>query len=102
MNRIYIAGPMSGLPELNFPAFNEEAARLRAIGFDVVNPAELTTDQSTPWCVAMRTAIGGMMTCDTVALLPKWEQSKGAAIEVKLAYQLQMKVINAREIRGHG
>lgn len=30
MKRIYISGPMSGMPEHNFPAFNAEAARLRA------------------------------------------------------------------------
>ena len=32
MTRIYIAGPMSGLPELNYPAFNAMAERLRAHG----------------------------------------------------------------------
>ncbi|WP_457825134.1 DUF4406 domain-containing protein, partial [Staphylococcus aureus] len=36
MTRIYVAGPMSGLPELNFPAFHAAAAELRAQGFDVV------------------------------------------------------------------
>ena len=39
MKRIYVAGPMSGLPAFNFPAFHEAAADLRACGFDVVNPA---------------------------------------------------------------
>ena len=33
MKRIYLSGPMSSLPELNFPAFHAEAARLRALGF---------------------------------------------------------------------
>ncbi len=33
MKRIYLSGLMSGLPELNFPAFHAEAARLRALGF---------------------------------------------------------------------
>src|SRR5690606_26470176 len=41
MKRIYIAGPMTGLPDLNFPAFHAEAARLRSRGVDVVNPAEI-------------------------------------------------------------
>ena len=31
MTRIYIAGPMSGLPDLNYPAFNAMAERLRAL-----------------------------------------------------------------------
>lgn len=38
--RIYLAGPMTGLPEHNFPAFHAEAARLRGLGYQVENPAE--------------------------------------------------------------
>ncbi|WP_319942079.1 DUF4406 domain-containing protein [Pseudomonas quasicaspiana] len=41
MRRIYISGPMTGLPDFNFPAFAAEANRLRGLGFDVVNPAEI-------------------------------------------------------------
>ncbi|TGA83618.1 DUF4406 domain-containing protein, partial [Pseudomonas aeruginosa] len=29
IQRIYLAGPMTGLPEHNFPTFHAEAARLR-------------------------------------------------------------------------
>ena len=42
--RVYISGPMSGLPELNFPAFHAAAASLRAKGLDVVNPAEINAE----------------------------------------------------------
>lgn len=41
MTRLYIAGPMSGLPQFNFPAFYAAAEALRAQGYDVVSPAEL-------------------------------------------------------------
>ena len=37
MKRIYIAGPMTGLPDFNYPAFNAAAARMRALGFEVEN-----------------------------------------------------------------
>ena len=47
--RIYVAGPMTGHPQLNFPAFHTEAARLRALGYEVVNPAELNADPGADW-----------------------------------------------------
>lgn len=44
MKRIYLSGPMTGLPELNFPAFAAMTANLRADGHTVTNPAELYPD----------------------------------------------------------
>lgn len=38
--KIYLAGPMRGIPEFNFPAFHAMACRLRAEGNVVFNPAE--------------------------------------------------------------
>lgn len=42
--KIYLAGPMTGIKDLNFPRFHGEAARLRALGHQVINPAELNAD----------------------------------------------------------
>ena len=36
---IYIAGPMTGFPEFNFPAFFAAQAELEAKGWQVFNPA---------------------------------------------------------------
>ena len=93
MTRIYIAGPMSNLPNLNFPAFHAEAARLRALGYEVVNPAEINADPTAGWNECMRKDIAQLVTCNAIAMLPGWEHSKGASLEHRIARQLDMQVI---------
>lgn len=39
MPKIYIAGPMSGYPEFNFPAFYAKEEYFRELGYEVFNPA---------------------------------------------------------------
>lgn len=39
-NRVYVAGPMTDLTDFNYPAFNAVADRLRALGYEVENPAD--------------------------------------------------------------
>ena len=90
--RCYIAGPMSNLPGLNFPAFHAAAAQLRAAGFDVVNPAEINADPTAGWAACMRLDIAQLVTCHAVALLPGWEASRGATLEHHIATQLGMRV----------
>lgn len=92
MPRLYIAGPMTGLPDLNYPEFNQWARLLRSEGFEVVNPAETALPSSTAWTTFMRAGISGLVTCDAVAVLSDWEQSRGAFLEVTLAKSLEMPV----------
>ena len=40
IKKLYLAGPMRGYPEDNYPHFNEMAAELRKLGYAVFNPAE--------------------------------------------------------------
>lgn len=102
--RIYIAGPMTGLPEFNYPAFNNEAQRLRSLGYDVENPAENPEPPCKSWLGYMRMALPQLVNCDIVALLPGWQDSKGARIERSLAIDLSLRVLYAQEIVGspHG
>ena len=101
MRRIYIAGPMTGLPDFNYPAFNAEAARLRAIGWDVENPAENPAPPSGEWIDYMRLAIPQLMTCDVIVLLPKWEKSRGARVEIRVARMMGMQRAKAGHITWH-
>jgi hypothetical protein len=90
--RIYIAGPMTGIDELNFPAFHAAAARLRALGHEVVNPAEINPDPGASWQTCMHADLAQLVTCDAIALLPGWEGSRGAELERHVAYALGMHV----------
>lgn len=98
MRRIYISGPMTGLPDLNFPAFNREAARLRSLGFDVVNPAELNPEPGKAYHDCLRTDIKALMTCDAIALLPGAEHSNGSKLERHVANGVGMEILNCCEI----
>ena len=95
--RIYLSGPMTGLPELNFPYFAAMTATLRDAGHSVTNPAELNPDGGS-WNDCMRRDIAALMDCDTVATLPGWEHSKGARLEVLIAERLGMTVVNAHDL----
>jgi hypothetical protein len=97
MKRIYLSGPMTGLPALNFPAFAAMTANLRADGHTVTNPAEINPDGGS-WNDCMRRDIAALMYCDTVATLPGWEHSKGARLEVLIAERLGMTIVSAHEL----
>lgn len=92
MKKIYIAGPMTGLPELNFPAFHAAAAALREQGLTVINPAEINPDVGADWIDCMRADIQQLVTCDGIYLLPGWEKSRGAKLEHHIADALGMDV----------
>lgn len=92
MSRIYIAGPMTGHLDLNFPAFHAAASRLRGEGHEVVNPAEINPDQGAKWADCMRADIRELVTCDTVLLLKGWENSRGARLEHHIALSLGMRI----------
>lgn len=88
--RVYLAGPMTGYEYFNFPAFNAEAARLRATGLDVVNPAEHGIVEGAEWGDYLRYDIAKLVTCEAIHFLPGWEASKGARLEHSVAKALGM------------
>jgi hypothetical protein len=91
--RVYISGPMTGLPGLNFPAFNAAAQQLRGLGIDAINPAEINPNSVLSWEACMRADIKALCDCDAIALLPGWENSKGAHLELHIAHRLDLYVV---------
>ena len=96
--RWYVSGPMTGLPEFNVPAFRAATTALRAAGYDVVCPTELCPEPGLSWQEYLRRDLAGMLACSGVAVLPGWEASRGAALEVHVARALGMPVVDAAEL----
>lgn len=92
VERVYIAGPMTGLPELNFPAFHAAAYAYRQRGCHVENPAEINPDPGAAWADCMRQDIPRLLTCDSLVVLPGHENSRGAKLEISIAEALGMPI----------
>lgn len=101
--RTYLAGPMRNHFRYNFPAFDAAAADLRSQGLSVVNPAEIdrhngfdpvTLPDDWDWRElpkdldlrqTVRNDLIALVTCDSIHLLPGWQDSKGATAERAVA-----------------
>lgn len=88
--KVYIAGPMTGLKDHNYPAFHAAARELRLAGYAVVSPAEIDAAKSLPWEEWMRLSLKALLSCTHVALLPDWHKSIGARLEQDLAAKLRI------------
>lgn len=106
MAKIYIAGPMRGYPQFNFPAFDRAAALGRSLGWDVISPAEMDREHGIDENTAPSVDVNGGEPAwvrvfilrdvnilintlkaeagDAIAVLPGWEKSVGAVGEVAL------------------
>lgn len=104
--KVYVSGPMTGIPEFNKTAFAEAAAFLRAEGYEVVSPHEL--DDADP--VARETMTwGDFLSRDVkliadggiegIVLLPEWYKSKGARLESFVGIQKGVAFFTL--VRGH-
>lgn len=101
MSKLYLAGPMTGYAQFNFPAFHAAAIVIRAAGFDVISPAEMDAESDVAE-KAMASTTGDLTdagiketwgdllardvkliadSVDGVVFLPGWEKSRGARLE---------------------
>lgn len=88
--KAYISGPMTGIAEDNKPAFDAMAKTLRAIGIEVVNPAEVAAES---WHAAMRQDIRMLCECSHLVLLQGWENSPGSHLELHIAHRLGIIIV---------
>jgi nucleoside 2-deoxyribosyltransferase len=99
--KIYLAGPMRGYEDFNFPAFDLATKELREAGHEVFSPAE--NDRKKKYDITtgpdvMRNCIHDDLTyiireADAIALLPGWQASKGVRAELATAEFLDLKIL---------
>lgn len=80
---VYIAGPMTGIPEYNRPAFAKAQAVLENAGYTVLNPAVLP--DKLPGTAYMPICLAMVQAADAVVLLHGWIDSLGTEIERRFA-----------------
>lgn len=88
--KLYLSGPMTGIEDYNFPAFNAAADALRELGYDVTNPADTGIVEGWTWSDYLRHDVRVLAECDGLALLDHYWTSTGARLEHKLALDLGM------------
>lgn len=102
----YLAGPMTGRPQFNFPLFESEAKRLRDAGYHILSPHEQDSPavQKAAWASPDgRLDANGQIAGETwgeilardvklvadqvcgVLVLPDWDMSRGARLETFVA-----------------
>lgn len=109
----YLAGPMRGHANYNFPEFHRQAAWLRSEGWTIFSPAE--RDEADPtidheadpagWADHVDLAyfmsfdLRAVCTHDAVILMKGWETSQGARLEAMVAVEIGHPVFEIVERR---
>ena len=101
---IYVAGPMTGLPKLNYPKFRRVAARLRREGWHVVSPVEIGEAMGLRGECAdeldevmlqqvIDAELRALRGCDAIWLMRGWERSVGTRRELVVAISYGLEVV---------
>jgi hypothetical protein len=101
MTTWYLSGPMTGIDDLNFPAFAHAAATLREAGYTVRSPHESPVqERDATWADFIRTDLVTLAGCTGIVLLRGWSKSQGAQLELGLALRLGFEVRRFNETTG--
>jgi len=91
---IYIAGPMSGITNLNWEAFDTKELQLTNEGWTCINPARLDREAGIDparvmgdydYTACALRDVEALLKCDAIYLMNNWQHSRGASWERALA-----------------
>jgi hypothetical protein len=117
--KYYIAGPMTNMPQFNYPYFDREAKRLRDMGYEVVSPAELDDPETRKAALASSDGAPGTGVAngetwgdflardvklvadkvDGIAVLDGWQKSRGARLETYIAHLCGKPIVYASTLK---
>lgn len=93
---VYICGPMTGIEDFNYPAFDKAAKEWEDDGWLVLNPTRhFNGNQDAGHTLYMRASFHDLLMASAIALLPGWEGSLGAFAEVVVATRLGLSFYDA-------
>ena len=99
--KVYIAGPVSGLPgSVSAARFARAERELRDLGYQhIINPRSMFEGTGLAWDDVMAQCLGLIRAADLVILLPGWQSSRGATMELGAAYALGIPVYEYKRLR---
>lgn len=103
---------MTGIEDLNHPAFFEAEFQLKVQGYTVINPAAMDEGLGLNPHIgvmdpeflkkAAQRDLEAVIASDGIVLLPNWERSKGARAELAVAQWLDKKIYLYPSMAEHG
>ena len=119
--KLYLAGPMTGHPQFNFPRFDAMAEGLRELGYEIQSPAELDDPETRAAALASQDGSPGSGTVngdtwgdflardvklvadgvDGIAVFHDWWTSRGARLEAYCAHLTGKPVYCAHTLLRH-
>ena len=97
--KIYLSGPITGLPLKEAKAnFAQAAKQIEAFGHEPVNPFDNGLDEKASWNQHLVADIALLLECEGIYLIKGWEKSNGACIEQYIASKCGMAIIPQPDI----
>lgn len=97
--KYYLAGPMTGIPHFNKPAFRRITSKLRSNGLKILSPIETDSEipSSAKWHQYLQKDLKMLAEADAIIVMPGWANSKGARLEVFIMFELGLPVFEVFE-----